>query len=53
VRDLNQVPLGTAFTCAAQDSNQYVGVVPNLSTVYSNAGYSFAGEDPYPTVGLA
>jgi hypothetical protein len=47
-RDINAVPFGYAFTKAAQDPNNYVGgvvpnVEPNLSPIYSSAGYSFSG----------
>ena len=62
IRNVNQVPLGTAFTRAAQDPTAYGGTVPavepNLPTAYANAGYSFAGDtvkdarllDAYPNL---
>ncbi len=50
VRDLNAIPYGATFQAANQDPTLFSGgivpaVEPNLSTAYSQAGYSFSGAD--------
>ncbi len=51
-RNINQIPYGTAFTRAAQDPSKYPGgVVPNqepgLPKAYSDAGYSYSGNNAF------
>lgn len=53
-RDINTIPYGTAFTKSAQNPANFPGgvvpdVEPNLPPEYAAAGYSFSGQDAYPT----